>query len=119
MRRYSLPPASTDPLARWSAMCFLTSAAAFSVTVSGGAAGASFSPRPCVSVAVLMTMSPFVGTGFVREYRSRVGSLHDSAADRGRLARLGGVLRLLVLVVLDRRLDRVLGQHRAVDLDRR
>ena len=55
-RRYSLSLPSTVPPACTSAMCRFTSSAARSVTVSGGAAGgASFRPRPVVSVAVAMS----------------------------------------------------------------
>src|SRR5262249_11170741 len=119
--------------------------AARSVTTSGGAAGgASLRPSPVGSVAVAMNRTFRVGGGYVLEGDTAQGGsgytwhrhsclcgimntgrnacATKSAADGHRLL-LGGVGRrfgvLLVLVVLDRRLDRVLGQHRAVDLHRR
>src|SRR3954466_15409355 len=62
-RRYSLVPGSTCPLACMSATCRFTSDAAFSVTLSGGAAGgASLTPRFWVSGATAVDMGfPFDG----------------------------------------------------------
>src|SRR5262249_50273239 len=116
-RRYSLVPASTSPLPFMSAMCRFTSVAAFSVTVIGGAAGgASLTPRFWVSGATAVDMSlPF------DQFGVRVGGSEELyRRGLGPFGRLGFLLGVaLLLVVLDRRLDGVLGQDRAVNLDRR
>src|SRR5262245_62333631 len=105
-----------------------TSVAAFSVTVMGGAAGgASFSPSPCVSGATAVDIVFTFRSGVVQLLSGCMGLYSSAGAglqllDRGRLGLLTcfGFGRLgLLLVVLDRRLDGVLGQHGAVDLHRR
>src|ERR1700704_3194095 len=91
-----------------------TSDAAFSVSVIGKTFVVVFVPSSSVSVDMvhLVGWGVFVSTEPMKE------SYTQSAADGSRFFPVGrGVL--LFLVILDGRLDGVLGQHRAVNLHRR
>src|SRR5436305_14550200 len=103
-RRWSF---SVTPPAACSAMIRRTSSAAFGVMMTFGAVfGVSLlTPRAVGSATVDMGKALRVGV--------------EGIIPRGSAGRPGGDGGLLLLVVLDRRLDRVLSQHRAVHLHRR
>src|SRR5437763_389111 len=96
-------------------MMRLTSAAAFSVTMTLGVV--TWTPVFWSTTVLMLSCSSSFRTGGRERPASRVSALKSRVGRLGRL--LLRLALLLLLVVLDGRLDGVLGQHGAVDLDRR
>src|SRR5262249_17761797 len=95
----------------------LPGAAAVAAGTEAAVAGAAGADGVTVAVMVgFLASSRWLASRFLRARRGGAGALRLPAGCRHRGIRLG---RLLLLVVLDRGLDRVLGEDRAVDLDRR